>query len=37
MKQPKPPEAVARVMRANEMAQDRIRRIFLKILEKQAK
>jgi len=37
MKQPKPPEAVARVVKANEMAQDRIRRIFLKILEKKVK
>ena len=37
MKQPKPPEAVARVVKANEMAQDRIRRIFMKILEKKVK
>ena len=37
MKQPKPPEAVARVVKSNEMAQDRIRRIFLKILEKKVK
>ncbi len=37
MKQPKPPEAVARVVKANEMAQDRIRRIFTKILEKKIK
>lgn len=37
MKKPQAPVAVARVVRANEMAQDRIRRIFTKILEKKVK